>query len=782
MAHHQQQQADGSTRTSTMQSLLKMLNPFNTPTVPLGDDELNGEPDEPPDDEISPLRSVFSRDDTIYIKSRPAAGERRESMLTRALLASTSDEHETPHIPVRGLSTVSSNSTASMTSTAELTSDGNLTSPPQSTTPSPSFPATHYQLPITKGDMLPPSKVKIASQTQDERPIVADVGEAAIEKTLGRKRCIMFACGNKEPEKPKVVAPEPKKEEIALPKRKCMISFACPSRVFSDKTSEARKEETIAAPRRMSPLRTRISTDVSPAVGEEKLVVKSATDTPLSPMPKQTFHEFATSTDEPDTWVDQPTEYKRKLTLNDCMKKENAIRQLGQEAEEEAEDEEEAEKELDNEVEDEATAEDDFAPSDESSDAGNESDDEGGFADSDEESDAGSEYLFWAPSTTTAATSTDNINISHFSSRQRSTASSPESTPPTSHWAAHAARRTPSRQRASKIARMRPATPELPDSTDFVCGTLDEDRPLEQAYISCREQRKREKHVPIPQDIDPSFPTTDPDDNEDDDVEDDEETDDHLWLKDQLNGFEEDNGRGRRKSSTVKGTPILSPPSQTRLARPTAIRPGVGFGRSPAPKHIAHRSPPPKARVARSPAPKPRMGRSPPPNRPLFGHLPSHLRSPAPARRLNSPRGSPEIRQMTTVGLNVQRLGQRPNMGRTSSLPRTPNPFFHNYDSKAQTSTVTSGPVSPGGGSDIPPPSDMHIRGPIDIMTGIEKKRQKRKEKFWRQHCRKAAKEQAERKPVPGRGAERMMQLGLECAERARGYGINQPAQVVISL
>jgi hypothetical protein len=64
---------------------------------------------------------------------------------------------------------------------------------------------------------------------------------------------------------------------------------------------------------------------------------------------------------------------------------------------------------------------------------------------------------------------------------------------------------------------------------------------------------------------------------------------------------------------------------------------------------------------------------------------------------------------------------------------------------------------------------------------GLEKKRQKRKEKFWRQHCRKAAKEYAEKKPVKGRGAERMKELGLECAERNRGYGIG-PQQLVISL
>ena len=783
MAHHQQQQADGTRRTSAMQNLLKMFHLSTAPTLPLGDDELAGEPDEPPDDQISPLRSAFARDDSTYTRSRPAAGERRESMLTRAIMASTSDEHDPRHMPSRGLSTVSSHSTASMTSTAELTSDGNLTSPPQSTSPSPSFPATQYQLPVTKGSMLPPSKVQIASQAKEGPPVVADVGEAAIEKTLGRKRCIMFACGNKEPEKPKEVAPEPKREDAAAPpKRKCMISFACPSRIFSEKQAEPKKEAPATPTRRPSPPRTRVSTEAFPLPSQSKDATKSPSDTLLSPRSKQTFHEFGTSVDESDAWVDEPTEHRRKLTLTDCMRKENAIRQLGEEAEKEAEDEEEAEQELDNELNEEVTAEDDFAPSDESSasDAGNESDDEGGFAESDDESEGGSEYQFWAPATTTAATSTENISISHFSSRQRSTASSPESTPPSSHWAAHAARRTPSKQRASRLARMRPATPELPDSTDFVCGTLDEDRPLEQAFISCREQRKREKHVPIPQDIDPSFPTTDPEDNDDDDDVDEDETDDHLWLKDQLNGFDDDNGRGRRKPSTVRGTPVMSPPQHTTIVRPTPTRPA--FGRSPPPKHIVHRSPPPKARVARSPPPKPRMGRSPPPNRPLFGHLPTRLRSPGPGRRLNSPRGSPEAYQVTTVGLNVQRLAQRPNMGRTSSLPRTPNPFFRNYDSKAQTSTVTSGPASPGGGSDLQLQSEMHVRGPIDIMTGIEKKRQKRKEKFWRQHCRKAAKEQAERRPVPGRGAERMKELGLECAERARGYGINQPAQVVISM
>jgi hypothetical protein len=80
-------------------------------------------------------------------------------------------------------------------------------------------------------------------------------------------------------------------------------------------------------------------------------------------------------------------------------------------------------------------------------------------------------------------------------------------------------------------------------------------------------------------------------------------------------------------------------------------------------------------------------------------------------------------------------------------------------------------------------PSDRgHTRGAIDIVAGLEKKRQKRKEKFWRQHCRKAAKEQLERKPVPGRGAERMKELGLEVAERFRAYGFGQDTQLVLSI
>jgi hypothetical protein len=309
---------------------------------------------------------------------------------------------------------------------------------------------------------------------------------------------------------------------------------------------------------------------------------------------------------------------------------------------------------------------------------------------------------------------------------------------------------------------MRPSTPELPDSTDFVCGTFDEDRPLEAAYISCREQKKREKHVPIPQDIDPSFPTTDPEDNDDNDAAGDEEEDDHLWLKDQLEGFDEDAVRGRRNISAAKKSP---PPSPRRYHSPAP----KGHVQRPAQsRQNTNRSPPPKHHVRR---PSPAPGR-------LFGRSPTRIGSPPPPKRLRSPRASPHM----PLGITITRLAQRPNTGRTASLPHTPNPFFQNYKMKTpQPSNLASDAMSPDVLSEIPD-HEKHVRGAVDIVIGLEKKRQKRKEKFWRQHCRKAAKEQAERKPAPGRGVERMKELGLECAERTKAYGLGQPAQLVISL
>ena len=654
-----------------------------------------------------------------------------------------------------------------MASTAELTSDGDHTSSNRSATPSPPLPAGRFDHLFAKHRS---SKVLIAPVTKDDKPAVVDAGEAAVEKSLGRKRCIMFACAGTSPEK-KATPPEKTeeaKDEPEPPKRKSRISFACPMRqnspkqkpveITKPKTSPVNTRKPSPAP----PSKRRLSTDAGvttlelPAPSQE---VDTTAKSPATPMSPTSFHEFGSSQDETENWVHDSPQHERKLTITDCMKKEMAIRQLGEEAEEEAEEEQREQDEIEQEAEYEDTAhEDDFAPSDDSDD-GNESDDEGGFAESDDESDAGSEYGFWAPSATTAPTSADNLSITHFSARNR--ADSFESN-------AHSTSPNPSqdgrrfhKRRAMKIARMRPGTPELPDSTDFICGTLDEDRPLEAAYIACREQKKREKHIPIPQDIDPSFPTSDLEDNDEErEDEDSPGVGGPVWLKDQFAEFDQEN-RGRTKSTLGKSPAPLSPKQDLLAPRPTTIR-------RPTP-----RSPPPAKRG---------MCRSPPPRK-LFGNSPRGMRSPAPQHRLRSPPGSPATVNPSN-GMPIGLLAQRPLVrqgpaGRTSSLPRTPNPFFRNFNvGSPSISNIASGAVTPAVEE---PPKDLHVRGPVDIVMGLEKKRAKRKEKFWRAHCRKAAKEQAEKKPIPGRGAERMAELGLECAERKRGYGVGQQ-QLVISL
>jgi len=57
--------------------------------------------------------------------------------------------------------------------------------------------------------------------------------------------------------------------------------------------------------------------------------------------------------------------------------------------------------------------------------------------------------------------------------------------------------------------------------------------------------------------------------------------------------------------------------------------------------------------------------------------------------------------------------------------------------------------------------NDGHVRGAIDIVKGLEQKRQRRKEKFYQKQCNRKSKGHSERKPQPGKGAERMRELGL---------------------
>jgi hypothetical protein len=57
--------------------------------------------------------------------------------------------------------------------------------------------------------------------------------------------------------------------------------------------------------------------------------------------------------------------------------------------------------------------------------------------------------------------------------------------------------------------------------------------------------------------------------------------------------------------------------------------------------------------------------------------------------------------------------------------------------------------------------SELPVRRAIDIQVGLEKKRQRRKEQLYRKQHRKGVKGVKEKRPAPGRGAERMGKVGL---------------------
>ena len=443
------------------------------------------------------------------------------------------------------------------------------------------------------------------------------------------------------------------------------------------------------------------------------------------------FHEFASGVVEEDDWIRKETANPReRLTINDTLKKENAIRQLGNEAEEEAleEDDNEEDDEGDNDSDDEngfddEDNEDNDEGSDESDEAtdGNETDNEAGFAESDEETDGEGDFAFWTPGRNIHHRQTREVTSYRASTHRTASASSVESEH--MHPFKDDVRR--SRRRPRPI-RIRPGTPDLPDSTDFVCGTLDEDRPLEDAYVSCMEARKNAKHKMCPQDIDPSFPTSDLEDEEDehDILEPNNDSDEHVWLHGKFEDSDDEH-HGRRRSNV--GHRNRSPPLPTRRLH----------------------SPPPPTRRLHSPPPTKTRLRSPPPRK-LFGHSPRRMRSPPPARSIQSPPASPTD-HATSTAFGFAPLGSRPGLTHTKSLPRTPNAFCRQYMADR---------LIAANGNNPDDATDGHVRGAIDIVKGLEQKRQRRKEKFCQKHCQNR-KNKAERKPEPGKGAERMERIGL---------------------
>ncbi|KAE8349769.1 hypothetical protein BDV28DRAFT_140529 [Aspergillus coremiiformis] len=721
---------------SSIHNILKMLlSPHQSNKQAPPENEMTEDIDEPPDHRFLNTAPINVHDGVVYVKSPTAMSDKKESLLTRALRHSPtpSPSEELPSPRDRSFYRSYHYSNVSGVSTAELTSDGGLSSPSLSSTPSPPLPAR-----------LSAKAPPMGTNTK----LTLETNESVVEANLGRKRCISFACGRKT-EEPKPQTPGPqrlivqKNDTDSTPiepvKRRTVLTFVCPGRGPETKRERSPcRGVTLKLRPRGSP--APIARKASPVKATPTVTQKQEKSTagsrgvPTSGLGKfeeseaTRFHEFASSEEEDDEWVTKSGDYKDKITLNDCMKKENAIRKLGEEAEEEAlEDEEEDEDDEDE--DDEEDVDDDSTLSDFSSDDGNESDNEAGFADSDDESNDGSEYQFWAPASTTAATSPLTLEIPPPVLPRRDSNTSFDS--------AHddVSRRWPPALSGKGISRttpmkMRPRTPNLPDSTDFVCGTFDEDRPLEAAYKSCIEQRRLSKQILIPQDIDPSFPTSDLD-------EEDEEGDD------------DDLAESIMADETARG------------------RPGADQARKQSPRLSPKRmvSPPPR-RHGRS---SPRRLRSPPP--------PMKLKSPAKVDQA----ASDEVDYLQPPGVNISELVQRPHVvTRTKSLPRTPNPFFTKQDDSYRWTGIVPLRESPERESSRT--REVHTRGPIDIVEGLEKKRQKRKEKYWRQHCRKAAREQMERRPIPGKGAERMKDLGLAVAERCRAYGVGEDAQLVLSV
>ena len=754
----------------------------------LDDDEPPVDADEPPDRNKKTNRHSLisnekssSKDEYFKLPPLPAAlAGRRESLLTQALQTSPDLQNTFSAADSRPMSrarsTASTYSNASVVSMAELTSDGGITSPARTNTPSPPLPpANHMGLAL----ITPKGLEEMGHIVDNLNASYFSVGEPpkpteVTAETRAPKKCIRFACGGtgggtKQGSKVDSTVEVKNIEVPTTMKRPCMLRFACPPR--PDKSTNSKNDETNKGLHLSPPLscttsqgsptsmirghRDSQSTVTNGSAETTRVLSSIATSSLNSQKPKSKAPKYQI---QEDSWIHESPRVRRKITVSDTLRKENAIRKLGEEAEEEALEEEEAENdaELNGDAGDFGDDEEGSGEDDDASDGGNESDDEDGFADSDDEDEAGSEYQFWVPAISTAATSTDQLDHVRPTPRRVTSDSSIESAINTDavnieKRGSSRARLTGSKHRA--VPKMRPSTPELPDSTDFVCGTLDEDKVLEDAYVSYLEQHKLAKRGLIPQDLDPSFPTSDPDDDDD---EDDEgiagASDENTWVTGRPDESDEGQKRGRIEGGHKKM--IKSPaPSPRRLRSPPPLK--------------RYKSPQPNKRSnnARSPAP-----------RHLFGHSPQHLRSPTPhLRDLKSPPSSRRpslLRSPKQTAIDMPRLAERPNLTHTKSLPRTPNPYW-------SLEALKNAHAEEAADATERPSSDLHSRGPIDIVQGLERKRQRRKEKFWRQHCRNGAKDK-ERRCQPGKGAQRMRELGLEMADRNKAYG--QRAEVVLSV
>lgn len=892
--------------------------PTSTGMPSISEDELAGEADEPPDHR---LRQPFT-------KTAPPPFIRRPSLLTKALHTDT-ESHSESHDESLGFSSFNRQASRSSTCStwsgkSDFTSDdglaSNMSSPSNKST-GPLATMAFRQLDFggpaqekrSSGSTSPGAsrdgRVSESAQTAGDLAVNAASPKIAVEDTLGRKRCISFACGRRDtkPEEKAdaTTSTQTKVEEKAeVKKRPCMLKFACPSKISwkgLDKENQAGKSTRHESPPPPSPapFKGRQHRDSDTTIRNESPKTSRKVPSPELSVPEDqepersdpsAFHEFA-STDEPvEEWVQESTCHRSRLTVQDTLKKENDIRQIGEEAEEEAlEEEDEAF---------EAASDGLDSDEDDMSDAGFHSDDEDGFAESDDDSEGDSDYEWWAPRKSSGiATMAPADGLRPPARRSNSDSSMNSMTSPRYRDTPKRKSRTKPKSTTEALP-IRPATPELPDSTDFVCGTLDEDRPLEQAYASCIEQRKAAKHIARPQDIDPTFPTDLSGSDEEDEVSDmpvvygarEHHTEASLIHGSLEDMHGESTHRGRKSPAENQRATHLSP-APPRLTKHDVTSPPAnvdGRRRSPAatigttkrlksppppttskrlksppPPIISKRlkSPPPpnttSSKRQKSPAPhvvagavlaksndtqktttatRGRALHTSPPSRLLFGHSPRRHHSPKPAQRLTSPppsrRGSPPGFVPQTMMFGTAFLGHRPQLTHTTSLPRSPNPLARrhghltltprrtltnpsapfedddptseddidktphnglattqsNYaaasdddnDNNSSTAEDEEASDEEASGNDTAreaatPTASTYTRGAIDIVQGLERKRLRRRMKFHERYCRKEERKLRNgggnneiggraKRPVPGRGAERMRQVGIECA------------------
>lgn len=113
-------------------------------------------------------------------------------------------------------------------------------------------------------------------------------------------------------------------------------------------------------------------------------------------------------------------------------------------------------------------------------------------------------------------------------------------------------------------------------------------------------------------------------------------------------------------------------------------------------------------------------------------------------------------------------LGQRPQLTHTTSLPRSPNPFAYKRAPYVQPEPEQPSESDADDGEDTATERNGgYTRGAIDIVQGLERKRLRRRQKFYEKYCRKEEKKRERgeaKRPAPGKGAQRMRQVGIECA------------------